>query len=278
MKYLHYGFTGFVLLLAAIWFVPTMFWGYETSRYTQDSMNGDLTPEQNAAALERVMEGPAPLAWWRTRSDLRAHFRLDQLTDERTVHFTQRMLIDDLLAPNEARPHPSLYQAYGAARAPAYNAPKCAELLDTIAMTCKVFHSESRTFDRNPETVEISSSVAYIPSYPLGDPTTVENGKMRTAYIRIDKDIDLLEDDSRRAVYLRARDICAQVRSLLGNCVIDYVRFDDGFLRLSPQAAGARNQHASVRIAVFLDRTRYDRNDLDPIVENIAEVLAAETG
>jgi len=162
MKYLQYGLTGFFVLLGAIWYVPAMIWGYEASQYTQASVNGDLTPEQDGAALERVMEGPAPLAWWRTRSDLRAHFRLDAFTAE--------------------------------------------------------------------------------------------------------------------PVYLRARDICAQVRSILGNCVIESVRFDDRFLRMTERSAGARNQDASISFAIFVDRTVYDRNDLDPIVENIAEVLAAETG
>ena len=278
MKYLQYGLTGFFVLLGAIWYVPAMIWGYEASQYTQASVNGDLTPEQDGAALERVMEGPAPLAWWRTRSDLRAHFRLDAFTAERTVHFERRIPIGDLLAPGEDRPHPSLYQAYAAARAPAFYAPNCAELLDTIATSCKIYHSESRSFTSNPETVEISSSMAYVPSYPLGDPTTVENGKMRTVYISVDKDTDLLDGDSRRAVYLRARDICAQVRSILGNCVIESVRFDDRFLRMTERSAGARNQDASISFAIFVDRTVYDRNDLDPIVENIAEVLAAETG
>ena len=278
MKYLNYAVKGLAVLIGLVWFGAEMKWGRDVAQYQRAVANGELTPEQDREAFARIMEGPAPLEWWRTRGDLRAHFRLDELTDERTVQFSQRIAIESLLAPNEAPPHRALYQAYAAARAPGYFVANCAELLDTIASTCKVYHSEGEGPNRHYDSAGISSSLTYIPSYPLGDPTTVENGKMRTSYIGIDKDPDLLDGDSRRAVYLRARDICAQVRSVLGNCVIENVRFDDGFLRLSGRAAGVRPQTASVSITVFLDRTIYDRDDLDPIVEDIAAVLAAETG
>lgn len=278
MKYLHISIAVIGFLLAAIWYVPTLIWGYKAATYTDAAMADPLTPEQDPDALAEIQDGPAPLAWLREQRKLRTHFRLDQFNDDRTVQFEQRISIDDLLTEDEPRPDPTLYKAYATARAPAFFAAKCEELLDTIASACKVYHSEARTLSHQPGTVEIESRVTYIPSYPLGDTSAVSNGTFRTASAFIEKHLSLSAHESRRAVYRRAAEICGYVRGQLGNCVIESVRFDDQFMRLSGAAAGTRPPRAFIRFSVFVNSTTVGRNDLDPIIEIIATSLEEQTG
>jgi hypothetical protein len=251
------------LVLGAIWYVPAMIWGYQITKASEAAYTGGGNAEASET-FAALLDGPAPLAWLRRNNELRDLYRTDELTRARVVTFHDEVGFESLLKSGEAIPDPAFQEIYVQARAPGVVAPFCAEVLQTIGRSCKVYDSEGRLLDSG--RASLSGRMAYIPSYDMGDASTVNNGKVMTAYVTLSRDTDAPtpNDAASRIAYLnQAKAVCTELRSTYGNCVVGQVSFT------VRDRADSRPLEATAQFEVYVDRTVVNRDALGSAAETI---------
>ncbi|TNF21057.1 MAG: hypothetical protein EP318_08355 [Rhodobacteraceae bacterium] len=136
------------LLLFLGWSVPSLKWGLEVAEAQVALRDGD------ASQLAEVIGGPAPLRWWQRRKDFNDTVNTSFLSDERFVSIELEMPFAELLAAGEPIPDPVFREVYAAARAPSRLIRLCAEVLDTLAVTCDVAKPRARVKDDGRTTLQ----------------------------------------------------------------------------------------------------------------------------
>lgn len=266
------------LIAMALWYAPSMIWGAKATMMMQAMSDSDADLAEMADQMEDIMRGPAPLAWLRDRAEFRDHFG-PEFSTERLVNFEQEIPFDDLLNDGEAVPDPLYFDAYAEARAPRILAPNCASLLETIAISCKSYVSDGRYYEhrtRGP-VADLSLAMAYIPSYDMGDPSGVQNGRFRTGSVNfrfedvepgIENQMDVLD---------RALEICASIREFYGNCLISYISFDESirneFIEKEGEVTFLKDPNSLIQFSVYVDGTIVSRDDVRTKVEAIGAAL-----
>ena len=153
---------------------------------------------------------------------------------------------------------------YAAVRAPARLAAYCADTLEAIASTCEVIHSDVRnTGDGN---LELMGRLGFVPTSDLGDPATVENGKLFNTQVTLPYEGKFPPENeatNRIQMLTQAQEICDQLRVEFGNCVLTRVRFDVTELWITdleilPADANPERVAATARFSVYADETVLD--------------------
>ncbi|MEM8579846.1 MAG: hypothetical protein AAGF50_01450 [Pseudomonadota bacterium] len=249
--------------LPLLWYVPAMIWGYQV---TTESMSED------GAISEELVGGPAPVQWFRNRAELRGYYSLEDLTNRRTVSFDIDLDFNDLLAPGESVPDNDLLELYVKARAPSQLIAFCPEILGSFAKKCDVGSSGGRL--SRDGRVRIQGSLTYLPAYELGNVAEVQNGQVMVARARLlDTNAEqIATPENRQAALSRALELCKLVRAELGNCLISDLSFKQTRSRRAAQDEQPQLS-ATVRVAVFADKTVYRQDSLQNEIERIQEVL-----
>ena len=252
-----------------VWGMNMSMWANEMFGQTQAIIDGD-------DVIPQVREMPAnPLLWLRARVDLRDTFAADRLTNERVVIIEEVVTPEELLNAGEAMPDEAFIELYAAARAPARLIPYCADILATIGSTCDVIYVETR--ETRDGKLELSGKLAYVPTVALGDPSTVENGKLISTRISLpyEGQIRPANDVERRQELInQAQGICDVIREQLGNCVMTQLHLDVVELWITdlealPAGTNPQRLGATARFAVYADETKVDRTALHDLVAGI---------
>ena len=260
MKIIGTALTLSILALLAVWYFPTMYWGYQVSKNVAHVQAGDTEKFEELAEL---FDGPPLIAWLRRNKRMNATFNPSELTKGRYVLYKIEKPFEVLLQSGETAPDPAFNEHYAEARAPQTLVSPCPEVLQKLATKCDVAET-SATISRDG-MVRLSGQLQYVPSYDMGDPSAVRNGKLISANARLVEQHDLRNTPENRALmFERALHICAEVRTLLGNCVISAVRFDTS-LRGEVETLNAR-----ASFDVYADSTQYRRDSLQAEVDGIA--------
>ncbi len=263
MKLIGTALTLSILALLAVWYLPTMYWGYQISRAVSQAQSGDDAAFETVGELA---EGPPLVAWLRNNKKLNAAFNPTDLTTGRYVSYKLAMPFEALLKPGETLPEPDFQELYAHARAPQTLAGYCFEVLGNLGTKCNVSKSNA-TLSRDG-TVRIIGNLQYVPDYETGDPSVVKNGELISARVRLIAGRDLHNTLGNRAeVFEKARRICTEIRTLLGNCIISSISFE-----ITPRD-GVQILRASARFDAFADSTQYRRDSLQTAVDQIAEGL-----
>ena len=256
-------FFGIIVgLLLMVWYVPAMVWGVQITSAINGFQNGD------ASAMEGLMDGPAPLAWWRNRTELQETFDPAELNRRRLVNIEMKVPFDELLAEGEAAPADDLRDLYAMARATSRIHPFCATLLDGLATRCDISGAKGRVLKDG--TAVIEGDLLYAPAYDMGDPSSVQGGDVFTGSARLtgSGDIEATPEGLTEAVS-RALTVCDAVREVYGTCVV---------ARLSVNAGsfGGRTT-VTARFAVFANKSQHNRETVDATVERVAETSLGAT-
>lgn len=266
-----------VLAAIAFWYAPAAMWGIKASRLTA-SLNGEgADPNDFANQLEEVMEGPAPLAWLRGRAEMRGYFGLEEFTEFRTASFSQNIPFKDLLNEGEEMPDPLYYDAYATARAASHLTPNCDILLETIASACKTHISRGHVSTPKSGDVRanIDLNIAYLPKYPMGDPSSIANGKFRSGSVRL-KFEDVKDPASnQRLVLERALEICAKLRETYSNCIITRVAFDQNTVRVykANEKVSEDRLNSRILLTVYANKEKVGRQKIQEAITTINEKL-----
>lgn len=252
MKFL--GVIGFLIVL--VWYVPAMIWGAQITKAMEGGDSG---------ALASLLDGPAPLAWWRNRSELNETFSTDELNLRRYVSYELRVPFTELLNPGEVAPEDVFLDLYAQARTPARLIAFCPEVLDRLATRCDVTHTTAR-IDRDG-TARLEGLLVYSPAYDMGDPSTVKSGDVFSGAAMLGSYEENAE--GRAEVFTKALTICDGLREAYGNCVISKLSFS------APGWDGKANAHAS--FDVYADKSQNDRNSVQARVEQVAAAVLGAT-
>ncbi|UWR24554.1 hypothetical protein [Sulfitobacter sp. S190] len=266
MKYLYPLVVAVIVGLSALWYVPSMIWGYQVSMAT--TRGSDVSPERFA----ELIKGPAPVRWIRGRKEMRAYYDMAQFSKRRTVRVQFERRFDSLLAEGEAAPDPALHLLYAKARAPQLLTTFCAELLVGYASSCLVGEADARL--RDGGRVDLSGSLQIVPRFHPGAVADVENGE----FIKVYADLALnaareFTPETRALMSRRAVALCAALRAEFGNCVV-------GNLQLrtqgrGPDAARTYTMQASAQLVVYADRIRVGKDDVTQVVEDGRRILVS---
>lgn len=256
-----FGLIGFLLL--AVWYIPAMVWGVQVT----DAMNRFQNGETDA--LASIAEGPAPLAWWRNRTELKETFDPVELNARRAVSLNIEMPFEDVLVEGEAMPDEALRSLYVQARAPAMLHPICAELLESLATRCDVGTSGGNA-SRDGTTARMDVMFYYAPGYDMGDPSTVKRGDVFWGQVRL-TDAGRVEQtaEGRAEAISRALSVCDAIREEFGNCVI-------GGLFFGPYRQGD-SVNVSARYNVFANTAEHDRRTVESAIKRIATATLGPT-
>lgn len=254
-----FSFVGGLILL--VWFVPAMIWGVQVT----DAMNRFQNGETDA--LAGIMDGPAPLAWWRNRTELKETFDPVELNRRRSVSMQIEVPFERILAPGETMPDEALRDLYVMARAPATLHPICAELLETLASRCDIGSSSGRA-SREGTMARMDATFFYAPGYEMGDPSSVQRGDVFWGQARLTDGGRVEQSPEGRAEAIsRALSVCDAIREEFGNCVISAIIF-------GPVGRGDAVV-ASARYNVFANTSEHSRDTVDSAV---ARITAATLG
>jgi hypothetical protein len=238
-------------------------WGINMSMWV-----GEMTAANEAAIkgegdLSDVRAMPSnPLSWLLNRVDLRDTFTTDEITNDRYIIFQKVITAQELLADGEAMPDEEFIPLYAAARAPAQLMPYCADVLETVGNACDVIHTTSR--ENREGKLLLVGRLAFTPVAPLGDPSTIEDGKLRNTTVTLPYEGDLRPANdaaSRKALLQQAQSICDELRTQLGNCVLTRVNFTIRELWITdlealPAGTNPQRLETSAQFTVFLDETK----------------------
>lgn len=249
-----FGVIGFLLL--AVWYIPAMVWGVQITQAMSQFQKGDGT------ALASLLDGPAPLAWWRNRSELNETFSTDELNHRRKVSYEISVPFVDLLNPGEAAPDEVFRDVYASARAPARIMAFCPELLETLALRCDVTGTSAR-IDRDG-TARIEGDLVYLPAYRMGDPSTVQNGDVFSARARLSQHEDSRE--GRAGAIGQALTVCDALRETFGNCVLTS-------LSARKRLDGSSDPYAE--FTVYANKAEHNR---DTVRQEVERATAATIG
>lgn len=262
----------FPMLAIAIWYGPATIWG------AQITLAHRPGAEVSADKMDDLAKGPGIVAIFRGRSEMKSLFG-EQFSTSRKVSYSARMPFDDILLPGEAMPDPVYFDAYAEARAGMMLSPNCEELLATIARDCETFSSKGRHLASSGpvNALALYADISYIPSYDLGDPSSVKNGRFREAIIGF-----LFKDSAnpawtRRAVLGRALDICIKLRQNYGNCVIERISFKEGKTR-DPLSQPNRYIRSSIVFSVYADDTKVGRDHIEDMAKSYNDALPPLAG
>lgn len=263
MKLIGTALTLSVLALLAVWYVPAMMWGYKISREVARIEAGET---QDHTSIAELSEGPPLVAWLRRNKRLNEAFNPTELTRERYVSYKFEMPFESLLKSGENAPDPAFKELYALARVPQTVMSRCPEILQHLGSKCDVAQT-SATISRDG-TARLSGQLHYVPSYEMGDPSTVSNGKLISARTRLIKQRELRNTPENRAVVFgRALDVCAKLRALIGNCVISSINMD-----VSSQGR-IETLSATAHFDVYADSSQYRRDSLKSELDQIAYEL-----
>lgn len=204
------------LLLAAVWYVPAMVWGYNISAAFEQMRNG--APE-GVARLADLAGGPAPVRWWTRHARLNDTFNTTYLSDARGVRVRIEMPFAALLAPDEAAPAPDFASVYAAARAPGQLIRLCPELLHALAVKCDVAKPHGE-IGKDGQAV-LSGTLRFVPAEAPG--TLAEAGDARIVQFRarLRPQVALpFTAEVRETVLREAAALCRVLRTRIGNCVV----------------------------------------------------------
>lgn len=249
-------FFGLIVgLLLMVWYVPAMVWGVQITSAMNAFQKGDMS------AMAGLTDGPAPLAWWRNRSELKETFDSHELNMRRYVGVEFRVPFEEILAPGEAMPTEDLRDLYAMARATGRIFPLCAELLDALATRCDSVGARGRVL--NDGTATLEGNLLYVPAYDMGDPSKISSGDVFSGHARL-TDIGAVDAtaEGRAEVISRALMVCDALREVYGNCVIS---------RLSFGPADRNGQFKSTgSFSVFADKSQHSRDTVRSTVEIVA--------
>ena len=261
MKLISTALTLIIVALLAVWYLPAMYWGFQITQQVNKAQSGDNSA---FAEIGRLSEGPPLIAWLRRNKAVNAAFNPTELTSDRYVSYKLEMPAEEILKPGETSPHPDFLELYAHARAPQIIMEQCDEVLTSLGTVCDVAKTNARL--SRDGTVRISGRLHYVPSYPMGDPSGVRNGKLISASTRMIQGYDTVDTPEIRAlVFQQSLDICAKLRAALGNCVVSSIRLD------SDPRGDTNTLGAMASFEVYADATRFRRDWLQTEVDAIAE-------
>lgn len=252
-----------------VWGINMSVWVSETVAQNEAVLNGDTD-------IPEVRDMPAsPLDWLRDRVDLRDTFATGTITNERFVTVAEIVAIEDLLAPGEAMPIEEFVPLYAAARAPARLSPYCADVIESVGVACNLLHSDVR--QTRSGKLELIGRLGYIPESSMGDPSSVPNGELIRASVKLPYEGTLRpanDAPTRRALMMQAQSVCDQLRDRFGNCVLGRVQMDVQELwitDLEALPAGTNPERLETRadFLVYADKTVMDSLALRDIVESM---------
>ncbi|PRY78222.1 hypothetical protein CLV80_104187 [Yoonia maritima] len=250
------------LAIAAVWYIPAMYWGYQITNESQKMVAGE---ESNFANLLR---GPAPLRWLRDRAELKNTYSEDELNGERTVSYSVSLPFSEIMKPGEEMPDEAYYDLYAIARAPQFLSEYCVEILGNFAKSCDVGRVRGEVNREGVATMQ--GELNYIPAYDYGDPSTVENGDLVRARVTI---LDRYESErpnspeTRAEVLAAAITLCEAVKQTFGNCMITDIN-------LRPHTNyrdEAEMLSATASITILADKTQYRSDSVQAEVNRVAE-------
>jgi len=247
-------FFGLIVgLLLMVWYVPAMVWGVQITSAMNSFQDGE------AGAFEGLKDGPAPLAWWRNRTELKETFDPQELNQRRLVSVQFQIPFKDLLASGEAMPAEDLRDLYAMARATGRIHPLCSELLAALATRCDSVGTKGRVM--RGDIASLEGSLLYLPAYDMGDPSAVSNGNVFSGQLTDLGSADATAE-GRAEVILRALAVCKELREVYGNCVISRL-----YLGLANRSGQFR---AKAQISVFADKSQHSRDTVRSTVESMA--------
>ena len=192
------------------------------------------------AQVERALGGPTsvpdPVAdagdkvltvWgnFKEGREIDALFVEDKFTRRRSIAYTERVTIEDMLKADEAAPEPEFEELWILARASQRALEKeCPIVIETIGRACAV--STAKVEKTSTDGLyEIEAVVGYLPDHALGD-TKVEGQKdLYRARIRLPARGGIAvppegSDAAKRTLYQEIERACDSVREQRGNCVL----------------------------------------------------------
>ena len=256
-------FFGLIVgLLLMVWYVPAMVWGVQITSAMNSFQDGD------SGALAGLMDGPAPLAWWRNRTELQETFDPQALNQRRAVSVEMRMPFEDLLAPGEAMPTEGLRDLYAMARATGRIHPICATVLEELATRCDISGARGRVMKDG--VAVLVANLLYAPAYDMGDTSPVSSGDVFSGHAQLNEagDIEATPEGLARVIS-RALTVCDALREVYGNCVVARVSF-------GPPSFGGR-MNAAGHFAVFADKSQHSRDTVRSTVESVAASALGNT-
>lgn len=262
-------------LIVAIPVIALNIWGINMSLWVNEVTARNEAVLQGETDIPEVRDMPAgPLDWFENRAELRDYFTTDKITDQRNIIYTETLDPEDLLRPGEAMPEDVFLPVYAAARAPARMIPYCAEILQTIGTACDVIDTKTRILSDG--RAELVGTLAYIPAYPLGDPSQVADGDLARAFVDLPYEGDLKpanDAQARMAMMMQAQDNCDRLRTEFGNCVLGNLRFNVSELWITdlevlPEGTNPQRVEAVARYVVYA-------NPLDLNAQTLGDTLEA---
>lgn len=175
-------------------------------------------------------------------------FDTENLARARHVVYTETVMIADVLAEGEAAPEEEFEHLWVLARANTRATSECDLLLETIAKTCGVSKSEVKK--RDDGTFDISSTVAYVPSYYMGEIEVDGARDLYTVSLRLPNDRDAQRipvtaiESRRKELYSAAQQACRELRRTTNNCVIAQIVPRQGRVR----SDGTTDYYLSVKL------------------------------
>lgn len=252
-----------------VWGINMSLWVNEVTAQNEAVLNGETD-------VPVVREMPSnPLAWLRNRADVRDMFDTDTLTDSRYVAISEIVTLEDLLAADETPPAEARIPLYAAARAPARLIRYCEDIIQSIGLSCDLHYSEAR--ENRQGKIELRGLLRFIPASPLGDPSAIENGTLIRTEAQLPYEGNLLPPNdaaTRRAAMTQAQDICDQVRTRFGNCVLANVTIDVKELWITdlealPAGTNPQRIDTLATFVVFAAQDQMNANDLRDIVRSL---------
>lgn len=242
-----------VAVVVGAWQLPALIWGYQVSMESEKMRQG----QDNR--MSDLNGGPAPLRWFRDRKEYKEYFNTEALTKRRVVSFNEQIPFQALLASGEEPPAEGLRELYATARVPEYLMRYCPETLTGFAKGCGYAFSKA-SINRDGKVV-LEGRLAVVPDYDLGDPSAVRNGKVFSANLVLWPRSEFFDNaQNRQRALSRAVELCDEMRSFYGNCVVSMVRFNRRQDHRKPNAAPRLD--AWVSVSVYADKNIHTRQSV----------------
>jgi hypothetical protein len=176
---------------------------------------------------------------------------LGKLNDSRVVSVESYVRLEDLLDPGEKLPERDLLSAFTTARAVRVADEECARLLETLASRCVVAYTNASPVENG--LAQVGVTMKFIQKSDFG---SVKADK-RASYVEVDQNLigGGAQDktvslggsgNARSAIYERAVDFCAKMRSTEGNCAITNV-----YIRSTPYNGSMQTISASGKFSAL---------------------------
>lgn len=236
---------------------------------------GQIAPETPVAVATQEVAEEDPFQWLNDRPALRERFIPNELTEARYVAVEKILRAEELLQFGERAPDDAFLELYAAARAPAQLIPYCAEVIETIGLSCDVIHTQARENREGKWVME--GRLAFVPAADLGDPSGVENGQLLSARALLPYEGDMRppnDAETRAEMLQQAQAVCDTLRKQLGNCVLTRVTIDVHELWITdlealPASTNPQRVEARAEYTVYADPLQLDANGFQTLVETL---------